>query len=350
MKRIGIIGGSGYIGSHLSTWLAKYFDVTVLQRNTQTIMPRDEKIAIQPLDTDQHFDIIINTSYNLDKNINRVYSENETVTQTIQRLSHAHTQVIHLSSLAVFGFGLDKPIQTTALPLEHDYDYVLSKVHMENSLLNTIPHERLSIIRLGNVWGPANNSWTQPVADAIQWGLPVLSTSPAFSNITYIDHICDYIAFVIRHQEHRLFHHLAEFSHISWSQIVIELAKHFGAEPTPIKQIPFYATSLRDDLKNSLQPDLKKAFKNFRDGRFSSAYYPAFLISLLLSVKQKKGNRSFHPAPYNPDPTYYWILSCSVEFKSELLPGWNPILTWAEAEQKVAIWLRSAGYISEIAE
>lgn len=349
MKRIGIIGASGYIGQHLMQTLAQTFSVTALQRNIHTIMPKPANVNIADIeDTTATFDMIINTSYNLNKDLNTVYAQNENVLQNIQRLSHADTQVIHLSSLAVFGFGLDKPIELKPVKLSHDYAYTMSKVHMEQCLLNAIPHEQLSIIRLGNVWGPENNSWTQPVADALQWGLPVLSKKHTYSNITYIEHIGEYITFLIGQSNHQLIHHLAEFSFISWQQIIGEMSNRLGVTPASINHVPFYAKSLADDIRNSLQLHPKTALKNFRDGRFSSMYFPTSLIQQLQAfIQHNTQKNAFRPSAYHPDPTFYWILTCDTEFKTQTLPGWKPRYAWKDVEMKVANWLQEAGLITE---
>lgn len=349
MKRIGIIGGSGFIGQHLIGVLANEYNVTALQRNVHAIMPQQANCTIASIDdTDETYDIIINTSYNLNKDIKLMRAQNEAVVKNIQRISHRQTKVIHLSSLAVFGFGLDKPIETKPVALTHDYTYVISKVHMEQCLLNSIPLAQLSIIRLGNVWGPENNSWTQPVAEALQWGLPVLSQTPAYSNITYIHNIGSYIAYMMRSSEFQLFHHLAEFSAVSWQQIIGEMSKRLEVKPTMIKQVPFYATTLADDFKNSLRIHPKTALKNLRDGRFSSAYFPGKLLKQVQFLfKKNTAAKGFRTTAYSPDPTFYWILSCNTEFKSCTLPGWFPPYTWEEVEQTVGDWLQQAGYITE---
>jgi nucleoside-diphosphate-sugar epimerase len=122
MKTIGIIGGSGYIGQHLLKALCLKYAVVSLQRNTQVIMPFIKGIkTMQIAANNQTFDIIINTSYNLDKDIRKVFQQNEEVLSVIKKASHPHTRVIHLSSLAVFGFGLDKPIHLTPISLTPDY-------------------------------------------------------------------------------------------------------------------------------------------------------------------------------------------------------------------------------------
>jgi nucleoside-diphosphate-sugar epimerase len=349
MKRIGIIGASGYIGKHLIGTFASRYAVTALQRNVHAMMPEANNISIISIDdTDQTFDIIINTSYNLSNDIQKVFEQNETVLKTIQRVSHPDTKIIHLSSLAVFGFGLDKPIEATPQPLKNDYVYVMSKVHMENCLFHSIPHGQLSIIRLGNVWGPANNSWTQPVADALQWGLPVYPPASGYSNITYIHHICDYIEYLIDHSEHQVFHHLAEFSAISWQQVVREMSHQLTVEPKPIQSVPFYAKNIWGDVKNSLQPAIKTALKNLRDGRFSSFYFPRTLVGLFQrGLKKGIQTAPFRPTPYNPDPTFYWILTAKTEFASQTLPGWKPAYSWEDVNKHVFTWMQKAGYTIE---
>jgi nucleoside-diphosphate-sugar epimerase len=349
MKTIGIIGGSGYIGGHLLQSLSSQYEVISLQRNKQAIMPARGIRIIQIDELTETFDIVINTSYNLGKSRADIFEQNKDVLQTIQKASHSNTKVIHLSSLAVFGFGLDKTINPGPVKTTHDYGYVESKAHMENLLLSAIPNSQLSIIRLGNVWGPANNSWTQPLADALQWSLPVVSNNHSFSNITFIHHITEYIDYLLSQSTHQLIHHLAEFSDISWQQIISEMSAHLNVEPQPISAIPFYASNLAHDLQHAAQLNPFVFLKRFRDGRFSSRYFPSKAFMLLQTIINKHMPKQDNLAlsAYNPDPTFYWILSNNVEFKSITLPGWQPSYSWEKVKLEVNQWLDEAGFTVE---
>jgi nucleoside-diphosphate-sugar epimerase len=343
MKTVGIIGASGYVGRHIATLLSGDFRVTALQRNIHAVTPPLPGVTITSLRAHtETFDILINTSYSQHKDIENVYSQNHEVLEQIKRASHASTRIIHLSSLAVFGFGLDKPIIPGPVELQNDYMYVQSKVHMENLLLQHIAHEHLSIIRLGNVWGPANNSWTQPVADALQWGLPVMSKTPAFSNITYVHNIADYIRYIINSTDHLLFHHLAEFSDITWQQVIEELSIHLKTNPVPISTIPYYAKNLSDDLQHAIDINPVATLKNIRNGRFYSHHFPQRLLNLLDFYRSKKF--TLKQIPYEPSVTFYWILGCKTEFKPARVSGWHMPYKWEDVKTHVFTWLDTAGF------
>jgi nucleoside-diphosphate-sugar epimerase len=350
MKTIGVIGGSGYIGGFLLQALSGLYEVSSLQRSKQAIMPQVAGIKLVQLDQlTETFDIIINTSYNLGKNRPEIIEQNKAVLRSIQKASKPDTHVIHLSSLAVFGFGLDKPIHNHKVELTYDYAYVQSKVHMENLLLAYIPHQQLSIIRLGNVWGPANNSWTQPVAEALQWGLPVAGSTPSYSNLTFIHHIVEYIQFVLQCSTHQTIHHLAEFSAISWQDIIANMSTYLRVEPIPIKQVPFYAKNRIDDLRHVFDSSPAVMVKRMRDGRFSSQYFPSSAILGVLSIVAKLSPRQIvlKQSAYQPDPTFFWILTCQQQFKSITLPGWKPSFTWEDVCVQVNSWLDEAGFTVE---
>ncbi len=351
MKTVAIIGANGYVGQHLVKALAPFYQVTALFRGSAILTPPLNGVTYMPLaDCNHTFDVVINTAYNLSDTQQKIANDNKALLALIQKFSNTHTQIIHLSSIAVFGFGLDKPIQPTALKTGPDYNYVFSKVAMENQLLKAFPTNQLSIIRLGNVWGAANNSWTQPIADAITWSLPVLSPAKSYSNITFIDNITAYVQYIIKSDRQQLFHHLAEFNNISWQQVIAEISSCLGKVPIPIKEVAFYPKSISEELDDAFSGNLLTGIKKLKTGRFTASYFPQRLfVFIQQQLAKRKGNTGSNKPlpPYQTDATFYWVLSTHKKFELEVLAGWEAPYTWEACMQQTKQWLQHAGYINE---
>ncbi|MES2727252.1 MAG: NAD(P)-dependent oxidoreductase [Bacteroidota bacterium] len=351
MKTIAIIGANGYVGQHLVKALAPHYQVTALYRGAAILTPPIDGVDYMPLaDCKNTFDVVINTAYNLSDTQQKIATDNSALLTLIQKLSNTHTQIIHLSSIAVFGFGLDKPIKPTAIKPGPDYNYVFSKVDMENKLVKAFPAQQLSIIRLGNVWGAGNNSWTQPIADAITWSLPVLSHEKSYSNITFIDNISAYVQYIIENEKQQLFHHLAEFNNISWQQVIEEVSTCLDKVPIPIKEVSFYPKSISEELDNVFSGNLLTSIKKLKTGRFTASYFPQRLFVFMQQqlAKRKGGTNHNKPLPpYQTDATFYWVLTTNKKFELQVLAGWEAPHSWETCMQQTKHWLQLAGYINE---
>lgn len=351
MKTLAIIGANGYVGQHLLKVLAPHYQVTALYRGKRLLDKALPNVTYSSVaDCKQTFDILINTAYNLSATPQQISNDNESLLVLIKKLSTQQTHIIHLSSIAVFGFGLDKPIEAKAVKTSNDYNYVFSKVDMENRLLQAFKADNLSIIRLGNVWGAANNSWTQPIADAITWHLPVLSKEKSYANIAFIDNISNYILYVIACERHLTFHHLAEFNAITWQQVIEELSAYIGKKAMPIQQVPFYPTSLWQELKLALSPNVFTVLKRLKTGRFTSRYFPQHLFMRVQQfIAYLKPNKQKTPklGKYQIDDTFYWVLSLPIPFRLHILDGWTAPYKWEDCMEQTKNWLQEAGYINE---
>lgn len=351
MKNIAIIGGSGYIGSHLVAYLKSYFDVTVINKSNNSFAPIDTKVSYTTFaECTQTFDAIINTAYYLNTDIQKCLNENEILCKNIARISTKETHVIHLSSLAVFGFQLDKPICAEPIDNSTDFAYVQSKTDMENRLLKNFSNNQLSIIRLGNVIGPANNSWTQPIADAITWQLPVQCSSFAYSNSTYIHNISNYIFTVLQSRQHLLIHHLAEFSNYDWKVVIQSIANIINRTPLKISAIPAYPKSLLEECAEPFKLNIElnpiKVLKRLKNGRFT----PPILHTLFSLIQKRIKVIPYQPnrkVPFVVDPVFYWVLTSQVEFKNNVLNDWKAPYSFDEAMESIQNWLVEAGYKNE---
>jgi nucleoside-diphosphate-sugar epimerase len=349
MKTVAIIGGNGYVGNFLTQFLCNYFSVTVLTRGNNTIVKAIDGVTYLPIDsTNDTFDVIINTSYSIHKNIKVCYSQNKIMCDHISRIAAAHTKIIHLSSLAVFGFCLDFPIKTEAIENRNDYIYVSSKIDMENALLKHFDHHQLSIVRLGNVWGPENNSWTQPVANALNFGMPCLYNTPSFSNLTYIHNITDYIKHIIVSEKHLLFHHLAEFSNTTWQQIIEVLGHHLHKKPVQFKEQPYYSLTSGTEIVNALKlTNPLSILKKLKSGRYFASPFSTKIATKLIErfgSSIPKPNRICQSSFEIPG-TFYWVLGCQKEFTNTVLTDWRSPYSIDTCLEETQQWLSKSGFV-----
>src|SRR6185503_20239153 len=115
----------------------------------------------------------------------RVLDLNKEIIHTIRRLATDSCRVIHTSTLAVFGYGLERPIVAGPVERRADYVYVEGKIDFECRLRKWWGHRDLQIVRLGNVWGPASPFWTAALADRIVLGEPVgVAGEDGYCNVT----------------------------------------------------------------------------------------------------------------------------------------------------------------------
>lgn len=348
MKSVAIIGANGYVGSYLTKALAAHYRVTALLRSRDSLCRPAHGVQYQTIaEPLQHFDIIINTSYALHKHKKICAMQNDDMIQLLQRISHEQTFIVHLSSLAVFGFGLDLEVRAEAVPTRNDYAYVYSKTDMENKLLATFGSERLAIIRLGNVWGPGNTSYTQPVIDSLLWGLPLMPEQPGMSNLTHIHNIVSYIKHLLSSNQHLTFHHLAEWSHMNWQQVIEEMAEILGATPCVLQQQPYYSRTISEELDHAFSKSIIEAIKTLRNGRFTAAYFPEEIITALLKqlAPLKKPKEPPQSGAVAIPETFIWVLNCKQSFTNAWVTGWIPPLKWSDALPELKEWMKQSGYI-----
>jgi nucleoside-diphosphate-sugar epimerase len=346
MMNLAIIGANGYVGSRLTSALAHTYNVTAIRRGIDSLSRLVSGVKYKTVSEDLPiFDVVINTAYTLDKNHANCASANNEMIKLLNRICNKQTKIIHLSSLAVFGFALDKELKADAIATRNDYTYVFSKLDMENKLIKHFGNKRVSIIRLGNVWGPGNTSYTQPVIDSLLWELPLLPDKPGMCNLTHIDNIVSYITHSISCTQHLTFHHLAEWSGITWKQVIDDMAKIMGVKPVSLMKQAYYPLSFRDEVLYAFGKKTLEAIKTLRSGRFTSAYFPERLFNkVLLKHAPMRYPKQPQLGNYAIPDTFIWILNCKQSFTNVWLANWQPLLSWEQSLKPLTYWMKESGY------
>lgn len=354
MKKVAIIGAAGFVGQHLVALLSKKdFDITVITNHNGTMILGEYPInIISNLNshTKVDFDIVINLAFPASAKPHEIYSQNDIILDIIQKLSSPLSKIIHISSLAVFGFKLDHDQILGPIKYHHDFPYVESKVYFENKLIRNMNNNEINIVRLGNVWGPNSAVWTLQLAKKIFFMEPFCSSkSLGFSNVTEVRNVVSYIEFLIEQQsvENIHYHHLAEYSHFGWNVFIEGLENLLNIDACYQEIDIDYSYNLTTDITNILSnvSPLKEA-RNILESRFLGSYLRSFIN--ILSKKQqnriiqKYGNKTI--IRQNDSSVFLNVLSTQKQFINKTLSGWKPPIDFNSSMKDVGSWLNDIGY------
>ncbi|MGZ5281214.1 MAG: NAD-dependent epimerase/dehydratase family protein [Bacteroidia bacterium] len=351
MANIAIIGAAGYLGVKVVEALnGRGHNITAITRPNGEIILGQKNVRIvyfQSLKNNaEKFDVIINLAYATSSVQWLIKQENTDILELIKKLAKTDAKIIHTSTLAVFGFGLDKEIKTAAVKNRADYSYIVSKIGMENLLLKSFPKHDVSIIRLGNIWGPASASWTVKILENLLYEKPVVADAFGYSNITDVYNTADYIRFLAEQatQTGTKFYHQAELGDKNWDYYVNALAEKIHAKPVYSQRSVSYHTSIKNDLAGlthffSPSPFLYGALET----RFLAFYLRDFISGLPRAVK-KPFNKLPVPINAGNDFVFLTVMSCKTHFINQTHPDWKPPVNAEESLKRVFNWMEEAGY------
>jgi nucleoside-diphosphate-sugar epimerase len=355
-----VIGAAGYVGQEVVRRLISVgLPVAVATRpNSAFLLERlgAELIPVDSVDGRRTFRRVINLAYPNGWPVYRRGRENRQIADLVENLAAPGARVLHVSSLAVFGFELDQPIMPGPIPVGHDFEYVESKRWIEHRLAARLEDRELHIVRLGNVWGPASPNWVVGLVECLRAGQPLLiNGQTGASNLTDVANVADYLSHLMTipcSGPALRFHHLAEFSAHPWSVPIKFLADELGLEIKSIPKLPeAEAANLGEDLRQALHVLLAgslNGFRNFKESRLGGSHVRRVLENLpdglLEQLKRLKGSAAGEPAQPVSDANLLRVLNPRQEFKSVTLAGWTPPVTLTESMDRVSRWLSQAGY------
>ncbi|RYD83081.1 MAG: NAD(P)-dependent oxidoreductase [Sphingobacteriales bacterium] len=354
MASIAIIGAAGYLGIKLVDVLANHgHGITAVTRQNGEIMFGDKPVKLLYYDDlskhAEKYDVIVNLAFATSTTKKLITQENLEILEIIKKLARKDSKILHTSTLAVFGFALDQEIKPEKVKNRADYPYIVSKLRMENDLLENFKDQQLSIIRLGNIWGAASVGWTVKLADNLLYEKPVVADGFGFSNITDVHNTADFIRFLAEEKATvNTFYHLAELGNISWEFWTNELANALGAKPVLTGKPIGYNKAIKEDiatLKHFLSPS--PFLYGALETRFLSFYLRNFIASLPRAVK-----KPFNALPeinhVGNDFVFLTIMSCKNHFPNITHPNWKPPVNKAESLKRVLNWMQETGYFFHV--
>ena len=348
-KRIAVIGAAGYAGQYVTERLGQMdVDVWAIVRHANTfLIPKAQHVQVKQLHeltSSDKADVVINLAYAKAPVASAFRKENEGIINTIAKLSHEHTHIIHVSTLAVFGFQLEKEQVLALPPTGSDYPYVQSKAEMEVLLAKRFPSLRIDMVRSGNIWGPASPSWTTPLLDALVYNQPVLSEKSSYSNITDVHNLADYIAFLCEHEADSLFHHVAEFGSITWEKWITPLSEWLGSTPVQLPNSPPYFTNSIKELQSLLSINPAKSLLAATRSRYWQQ--PARqLAGMIPRVLKQLRQTEEKPSLYQTGPVFHWIMDAKTPFVHHTDSRWKPPVSFEISLAQVKNFVFESGYV-----
>ncbi len=344
LRKVAVVGAAGFVGQALCHRLrATGWQVHGVANSRNAFLL--DHLGIPA--ASGRYPAVLNLAYPTSVTPVRRQAENQEILQQLEDLLLPGGLLVHASTLAVFGFNLDRPIAAGPLGWRPDEDYVETKVRMEHGVSEAFGGaHQVEIVRLGNVWGAGSANWLSGLAGRIRGGLPVLVRGGRCSNATEVLNVADYFTFLAGRNSGRFtgtrYHHLAEFSAEPWSTFAGMIARVMGMELTETDAPA--PRSLRSLIVGTYVGETYKFLSHRRVAgsvmRQIMSRLPASLVGGLRRSKKGLG-----PA-HGEDETYYTVIGCARQFAAETVPGWQPPVTLEASLAGAADWLRHAGFVS----
>jgi nucleoside-diphosphate-sugar epimerase len=260
--------------------------------------------------------------------------------------------VVQVSTMAVFGYGVEREQHAGPVRWRPSDAYVESKITAENRLRRAAGRSAWSttILRLGNVVGAGSPLWVAGPADTIliEGGFDAYPAN-GYSNITDVRNTADYVGHVLDERSANAagavaFEHLAEFSDHRWPEYLEYVAAVLGVPPP----------RPRGEGAGRAPSSLVAAARGVLTSVRSSPLGPYLRLAGSVPVIGPKyrarrkaatppGGGTSAPAPSNAEAMRRKVFS-QRRFETRVLPSWRPPVTWEECLGAVGQWLRDAGY------
>lgn len=351
---VAVLGAAGFVGRELLRRLEKLaIRATAVVRGLPELSVEGnfhDSCSPSAALAGDGFDVVVNLAYPTSGSPYEYPAQDAAIARTVHGLVRDGGGVIQASTLAVFGLALDRRIHTGPVTKVRDVAYVESKITAE-CLLTDQQAERglsLDIVRLGNVWGHGSGSWTRPLVQRLLTGRPVgIAGTPGHSNTTDVANVAAYIAFLIEDGHHRSgvrYHHLAEFSDVTWNEWAEPIAHALNVEATyadpSVLGAPASGLQELTEVLAPLRP--RTMYRKLAQERITGSWVRTLLRRLPASTRERlKTGPVFAESP-KPDRTeqiFLAIMAGKQEFKSVVDSRWKPALSQDHSLERVLQWL-----------
>jgi nucleoside-diphosphate-sugar epimerase len=297
------------------------------------------------------FDVVVNLAYPSGGPRYEQADQNAAIARTVAGLLKDGGRLIQVSTLAVFGGALDRPIVVGPVSKVRDTTYVESKIAAEQMFVRQ-QEERgllLDIVRLGNVWGYASGTWALPVVQRLLTGRPVgVGGTPGYSNATDVKNTADYLAFLIgaQHGDSGVrYHHMAEFSSVTWSEWIEPIAQAMGV--TPVYADPSalaMPASWRQELAETFAPlRPRSVYRKLSAERITGSWTRTVVRNLPMPARARLQSSSLvfaaGPELDRAEQSFLAIMAGEREFAPSVDRAWSPVLSKEQSLERVLLWL-----------
>jgi nucleoside-diphosphate-sugar epimerase len=351
---IAVLGAAGFLGAELMRQLeqAGIRAAALVRGPAELAVEGDFHLAISSDGGEEipRFETVVNLAYPTSGLPFTWPFRDAEIAATVERLVEPGGRLIHASSLAVFGYALDRAPRPAAVVPVRDLPYVESKISAEVYCgeLRRRASLSLDVVRLGNIWGPGSGAWTVSVVQRLLTGRPVaVSGAPGFSNVTDVANAASYFVHLLRSEATPAgtrYHHLAELADVTWPQWAGVLADVLGVEPV----LAPAGSSERPDapkaeLRQALAPfGARKLYRGLADQRVLGSYVRGIIRKLPPGVRAKLRPDLVFAAPSQlrvDEVEFLTIVAGTRKFQSVLDPAWRPPLGAEDSKDRAARWL-----------
>jgi nucleoside-diphosphate-sugar epimerase len=352
---IAVVGAAGFVGRVLLRHLEDLnIPVTAIVRGAPELSVDGDFHAVHSQRTayaGPRFDIVVNLAYPAAVPGYEYPRYDHEIADTIERLVSDGGRLIQVSTLAVFGAAVDRPISADLVAEVHDSAYVESKVNAELLFMRQQVAHRLSldIVRLGNVWGYGSGTWAAPIVQKLITGRPIgVEGTTGYSNTTDVTNVASYLGFLVQHGDTGAgirYHHLAEFSGVRWGEWIDPIAQAIGVEPvladSSVLDMPASAVQEMAHVLTPIKP--RNLYRRLSEERVTGSWTRALVRRLPSPAQARlKSSGAVHaaaPEYSRSEQTFLAIMAGQREFQSVVLAGWEASLSKDESLESVLRWL-----------
>ncbi len=354
--RVAVIGAAGYVGLSVCKELVRrgHAVMAVARANGGFLLDGIGAELVSPGSVGQRApaDVVVNLAYPNRGPAFEYPSRNREILGMIKVLAGSAGRVVHTSTQAVFGFDLEATVSRSRVRPRRDFAYIEAKIGLENLLVDAFPTERLDIVRLGNVWGPASPTWTAALADKLYFGEPVgVMGHDGFCNATDVGNVADYLGHLVdrRGVSSEGFHHLAELGELRWSSWIALLSDRLQAAPVYVSRRPAYVRSFADELATTWRRHSPFAIaREWMYGRMSGSVYRSVVRAmpraLHPALKRTGRGGASRPLAESGDPIFLTLMSSPRRFELQVDSDWRPVVDATASWNRILEWIAEAGY------
>lgn len=358
-----IFGATSYLGQHLlDDLLQRGYRVFAVTRNPQIseiLLHRwDQRITV--LTADQiagagQVAAVINLAYVKSELPHQIMRQNARLMRNVHEATVRlnSPRLIHVSTQAVFGYEFDEPPQPVAATRRVGGAYIESKAHAESlaAELNSKAIYRLDIVRLGNIVGAGSPVWTANLAQRLREGRPVgVVDRDGYSNAAYAPNVASYLSHLADApasslQEIGRYHHVADLSSRRWSEVIARYAQSVGVAPV--------LTTAPAQQRSPMRPALARVIKSAYGGPVGSLARRSLGLvkangaidaAMFATNTALSASNTVDPFKVEADRDLLTILSSKYEFRSHVVPDWEPPVSGDEALDVMGRWIIEAGF------